>query len=97
MLYSKFKSYWKSSNLEISLEILKNSKLRFVDIPISQLPGKSTLLLLYYEGSRTDPTCYWPIAVLPALSRVFEKLLVTQLKRRIDLYIPREQFGFMKG
>ena len=25
-LYSKLKSYWKSSNLEISLEILKNSK-----------------------------------------------------------------------
>ena len=26
----------------------------------------------------------------------FEKLLVTQLRRRIDLHIPREQFGFMK-
>ena len=35
---------------------------------------------------------------LSALSCVFEKLLVTQLRQRIDLHIPtREQFEFMKG
>ena len=52
---------------------------------------------VFKKGSRTDPTCYRPIAVLPALLCVFEKLLVTQFRRRIDPHIPREQFGFMKG
>ena len=48
-------------------------------------------------GSRTDPTCYRPIAVLPTLSRVFERLFLPQLSRRIHPHIPKEQFGFMKG
>ena len=49
---------------------------------------------VFKKGSRSDPTCYRPIAVLPTLS---EKLLVTQLCRHIDPHIPKEQFGFMKG
>ena len=57
----------------------------------------SRITLVFKKGSRSDPTCYRPIVVLPTLSRVFEKLLVTQLKRHIDLHIPKEQFGFMKG
>ena len=38
-----------------------------------------------------------PIAVLPTLSRVFERLLLPQLSRCIYPHIPKEQFGFMKG
>ena len=47
--------------------------------------------------SRTDPTCYRPIAVLPTLSRVFERLLVPQLSRCIHSHILKEQFRFMKS
>ena len=52
---------------------------------------------IFKKGSRTDPTCYRPIAVLPTLSRVFERLFLPQLSRRIHPHIPKEQFGFMKG
>jgi len=52
---------------------------------------------IFKKDSRTDPTCYRPIAVLPTLSRVFERLLLPQLSRYIYPHIPKEQFGFMKG
>ena len=68
---------------------------RHSDFPTSWKISRVTPV--FKKGSRTDPTCYRPIAVLPALSRVYEKLLVTQLRRRIDLHIPREQIEFMKG
>ena len=58
------------------------------DFPTSWKTSRVTPV--FKKGSRTDPTHYRPIAVLPALSRVFEKLLVTQLRQRIDLHIPRE-------
>ena len=52
---------------------------------------------VFKKGSRSDPTCYNTVAVLPILSRVFEKLLIPQLRRHIDPHISKEQFGFMKG
>ena len=57
----------------------------------------SRITPVFKKGSRSDPTCYRPIAVLPTLSRVFERLLAPQLRRHIDPHIPREQFGFMRG
>ena len=51
---------------------------------------------VFKKDSRTDPTCYRPITILPAYSCVDEKLLVAQLRQCID-HIPREQFGFTKG
>ena len=35
--------------------------------------------------------------MLPTLSRVFERLLVPQLRQHIEPHIPREQLGFMRG
>lgn len=60
---------------------------------ISRHPVRSAVL----QDLKSDPTCYQPIAVLPTLSCVFEKLLVIQLRLHIDLYIPKEQFRFLKG
>ena len=57
----------------------------------------SRIIPVYKKGVRSDPTNYQPIALLPALSRIFELLLITQLQRQISLYIPPEQFGFLKG
>ena len=39
----------------------------------------SRITPVFKKGSRSDPTCYCPIAVLPTLSRVFERLLAPQL------------------
>ena len=57
----------------------------------------SRITPVFKKDSRLDPTCYRPIAVLPTLSCIFERLLVSQLQRHIDPHIPREQFGFMRG
>ena len=52
---------------------------------------------MHKKGTRSDPTNYRPIAVLPTLSRIFEQLLITQLQHRILPFIPSDQFGFLKG
>ena len=49
------------------------------------------------RGSVTDPRFYCPIAVLPMLSMVFERVVYSQLYRHISAYIPSTQFGFVKG
>ena len=56
----------------------------------------SRITPVHKKGTRSDPTNYRPIAVLPTLSRVFEQLLVTQLQHRILPFIPSDQFGFLK-
>ena len=60
------------------LTILFRMICRHSDFPTSWKISHVTPV--FKKGSRTDPTCYRPIAVLPALSHVFEKLLVTQLR-----------------
>ena len=50
---------------------------RYSDFPASW--KISRISPIFKKGSRTDPTCYRPIAVLPTLSRVFERLLLPQL------------------
>jgi Reverse transcriptase (RNA-dependent DNA polymerase) len=48
------------------------------------------------KGSKTDPSNYRPISVLPVLARMFEKACAKQLTVYCDTngVIPREQFGF---
>ena len=55
------------------------------------------MLLLYLR--RAQELIQLAHCSLPALSRVSEKLLVTQLRQCIhtDLHILREQFEYMKG
>ena len=65
---------------------------RCTDFPTSWKVSRVTPVLK--KGSRSNPTCYQPNAVLPTLSK---KLLVTQLRRHIDPHFTKEQFGFMKG
>jgi len=72
----------------------------FISYEYSDFPACwkiSRISPIFKKDSRTDPTCYRPIAVLPTLSRVFERLLLPQLSRHIHSHIPKEQFGFMKG
>ena len=49
------------------------------------------------RGSVTDPRFYRPIAVLPTLSMVFERVIYSQLYRHNSPYIPSTQFGFVRG
>ena len=49
------------------------------------------------RGSVTDPQFYRPIAVLPTLSLIFERVIYSQLYRYISTYIPSTQFGLVRG
>ena len=50
-----------------------------------------------HKGSTTAPRFYRPIAVLPTLAMVFERVIYSQVYWHIASYIPPSQFGFLKG
>jgi len=52
---------------------------------------------VFKKNSCSDPCNYRPIAVLPTLSRVFERVLQPILERHLSPFIPVQQFGFMRG
>ena len=57
----------------------------------------SRITTIYKRGSGTDPANYRPVAVLPTLSGVFERVLLSWLEKHITSFIPSQQFGFMSG
>lgn len=59
----------------------------------------SKILPLFKNGSKTDPSNYRPISILPSLSKIFEKLMLQQLTAFFNLnnLLHGNQFGFSKG
>ncbi|PCI92573.1 MAG: hypothetical protein COB15_17455, partial [Flavobacteriales bacterium] len=59
----------------------------------------SKIIPLFKQGAKNDPTNYRPISILPALSKIFEKLILTQLVSyfNINKILHNSQFGFTKG
>lgn len=59
----------------------------------------SKLIPLYKSENEKDPSNYRPISVLPALSKIFEKVILTQLLSHFNLngLLHCHQFGFTKG
>ena len=52
---------------------------------------------VYKKGERADKNNYRPISLLPALSKIFEKLLYYQLHNYIESKLSKFQCGFRKG
>ena len=40
---------------------------------------------------------YRPVSILPAISRLMERVIETQLRAHVDKLLPKEQHGFRKG
>ena len=56
------------------------------------------IIPVYKKGDKTNLNNYRPIALLPVLSKVFEKVVNTQLNKIIDAkFIDENQFGFRNG
>lgn len=59
----------------------------------------SKVIPLFKSGCKSDPTNFRPISVLPAISKIFEKIVLNQLLSHFDsnrlLHV--RQFGFTKG
>ena len=49
------------------------------------------------KGDRTDKSNYRPVSVLPVLSKIFEKLLFTQMNTFMDNKLSNHLCGFRKG
>jgi hypothetical protein len=59
----------------------------------------SKLIPLFKSGDKNDPANFRPISILPALSKIFEKIIYTQLVDYLVLnqILHKNQFGFSKG
>ena len=58
----------------------------------------ANVIPIFKKGDKTNPNNYRPIALLPVLSKVFEKVLNEQLTAVIDNgFIDDNQFGFRRG
>ena len=59
----------------------------------------SKLIPLFKSGSTTDPNNFRPISVLPALSKIFEKIMLQQLREYFEInnLLHHTQFGFTRG
>ena len=52
---------------------------------------------MHKKGDRTDKTEYPPVSILPAISKVFEKLLSHQINDLMNPKLSQNQCGFRKG
>lgn len=59
----------------------------------------SKIVPLFKSGNKHDPTNFRPISILPALSKIFEKIINEQLLEHFvgNSLFHREQYGFTKG
>ena len=59
----------------------------------------ATITPLYKDGDKDDPANYRPISILPAISKILERLIHSQLYDHIDVnkLLSNAQFGFRKG
>ena len=52
---------------------------------------------VHKKGSRYDKGNYWPVSILPNLSKVFERCLRKQISDFFDTILSKYQCGFRKG
>jgi hypothetical protein len=95
----------------LSNRMLKREKNVFVKLLINLvnetiMSGKfpdalkiAKIIPVYKKGDRSNMNNYRPIALLPVLSKVLEKVLNEQITRRLDEYniIDDNQYGFRNG
>ena len=52
---------------------------------------------VHKKGDRTDKTNYRPVSILPAISKIFEKLFFYQIDNFMETKLSMHQCGFRKG
>lgn len=59
----------------------------------------SKILPLFKSGGTEDPSNYRPISILPAISKIFEKILLNQLLCHFNVHniLHDKQYGFTRG
>ena len=79
-----------------SLTIIVNQMLKTCTFP--ELLKISKVIPLYKKGDNSSLSNYRPIALLPSVSKIFEKAILTQLTEYLDnnSIIHPHQYGFRK-
>lgn len=59
----------------------------------------SKIIPLFKSGDKSDPSNFRPVSILPALSKIFEKVIFVQLLShfKVNDLLHNKQFGFTKG
>lgn len=80
-----------------SLAVIFNDCIDRGEFP--DLMKNSKIIPLFKSGSKSDPTNYRPISVLPTFSKIFEKLILEQMQRFFNKHklLHNKQFGFTRG
>ena len=70
-----------------------------VSLVTSRVPDgfKAATITPVFKGKRkspTDPASYRPVAILPAMSKILEKLVAESLTSHLQELLPNSQFGF---
>ena len=93
--------FWKSCMRSLALPItyLVNASIQSGVVPAL---FKQAIIHPIYKGGSKDPmspASYRPIAVLPALSKVLERIIYNQLSAHLEEHhlLPQEQHGFRKS
>lgn len=89
--------------LKLALPLIENSLVCLFNISLvaSQFPDSWKLARvtpIFKEGGKTENSNYHPISVLPVISRLFERLVASQLYQHINDngYPSSEQPGFLR-
>lgn len=79
------------------LAVIFNNCIDFGEFP--DLMKQSKIIPLFKAGSTFDPTNFRPISILPTFSKIFEKLILSQLLHHFETnnLMHSKQFGFTRG
>lgn len=73
---------------------------RCIDVgSFPDLMKNSKVTPIFKSGDTSNPANYRPVSVLPALSKIFESIIYTQMNAyfRMNRILHNDQFGFTKG
>lgn len=79
------------------LAVIFNNSVDCGEFP--DLMKHSKITPLFKSGSTSDPTNFRPISVLPTFSKIFEKIVLSQLLKHFNInnLMHNMQFGFTRG
>jgi hypothetical protein len=89
---------WKRciANLATPLRLLVNLSFREASVPAS---WRTAILnpVLKKNKNPLEPSSWRPVAILPAVSKMLEHVVLAQLLNHVDSLLPAAQHGFRKG
>jgi len=92
-------SVWKflSSDVQSTITELINEMIRMDEFP--DVLKNAMIVPIHKKGDRCDSKNYRQVSLLPAISKIFEKVLLMQMEEFLEKYnvLDKHQFGFRKN